>query len=90
MKTVVTGSLFLTALPQTLPSLLLMLLKRIAQLMLRLVCEFTFNTYRLDEESLYADHIAAILRRFNPRQKALARVQIDQVLFNIEFPSTES
>ena len=43
-----------------------------------------------DEESLYADHIAAILRRFTPRQKALARVQIDQVLFNIEFPSMES
>ena len=52
--------------------------------------EFRKQKQQKDEESLYADHIAAVLHRFNPRQKALARVQIDQVLFNIEFPSTES
>jgi hypothetical protein len=40
-----------------------------------------------DEEGHYGEQIAATLRRFTPRQKALAKMKIQELLFNIEFES---
>lgn len=42
----------------------------------------------LDEEELFGMHIAAILRRLTNRQKAMARLRIQQVLTDVEFPET--
>lgn len=42
----------------------------------------------LDEEELFGSHIAAILRRFNKKQKAIARLRIQEVLVDVEFPDT--
>lgn len=39
-----------------------------------------------DEEELFGKHIAAVLHRFSPRQKAQARLRIEQVLIGVEFP----
>ena len=44
----------------------------------------------LDEAGHFGHQIAATLRRFSPRQMAQAKLQIEQVLFNIEFPSDQS
>ena len=43
-----------------------------------------------DEDQLFAKYIAATLGRFTKHQKAQAKLQIQQVLNNIEFPPTES
>ena len=40
----------------------------------------------IDEQEIFAKHVSAILRRFTPRQQAQARLQIEQVLVDIEFP----
>ena len=42
-----------------------------------------------DEDELYLQSILPILRRFDKRQKARARMEILQVLTNIEFPDSE-
>lgn len=42
----------------------------------------------LDEEELFGMHIAAVLRRLTNRQKAMARLKIQQVLTDVEFPET--
>ena len=39
-----------------------------------------------DGEAAFGDHVAACLRQFNPRQRAIARVEIDRLLLNIQFP----
>lgn len=39
-----------------------------------------------DEEGYFGKHISETLRRFNARQKALAKLQIQQVLLQLEFP----
>ena len=44
------------------------------------------KTRVLDEEELFGMHIAAILRRLNSKQKAMARLKIHQVLTDIELP----
>ena len=41
----------------------------------------------VDEEGHYGEQIAATLRRFTVRQKALAKMKIQEVLFNVEFNS---
>ena len=41
---------------------------------------------QLDEETHFGLQVAETLRRFNSKQRALAKLQIDQVLFNVEFP----
>ena len=41
---------------------------------------------QLDEETHFGLQVAETLRRFSSKQKALAKLQIDQVLFNVEFP----
>ena len=38
-----------------------------------------------DEESHYGKQVSATLRRFNNRQNALAKLQIQEVLLDIEF-----
>ncbi len=38
-----------------------------------------------DEEGLFGKQVAATLRRFNPHQKAIAKLQIQQTITNIEF-----
>ena len=40
----------------------------------------------LDEETHFGLQVAATIRRFNPRQKALAKLRIEQVLVDVEFP----
>ena len=40
----------------------------------------------LDEEAHFGNQVAATLCRFTTRQKAIAKLQIDQVLVNVEFP----
>lgn len=40
----------------------------------------------LDEEGHFGNQVAATLRRLTTKQKAIAKLQIDQVLVNIEFP----
>ena len=42
----------------------------------------------LDEEELFGMHIAAVLRRLTNRQKAMARLKIEQVLTDVEFPDS--
>lgn len=42
----------------------------------------------LDEEELFGMHIAAVLRRLTNRQKSMARLKIEQVLTDVEFPDT--
>ena len=39
----------------------------------------------LDDEGHFAHHVAATLRRFNSRQKAVAKLRIEQVLVDVEF-----
>ena len=39
----------------------------------------------LDEEGHFAHHAAGTLRRFNSRQKAIAKLRIEQVLVDVEF-----
>jgi hypothetical protein len=41
----------------------------------------------VDEEGHYSEKIAATLRCFTPRQMALAKMKIQQLLFNIEIES---
>lgn len=43
------------------------------------------KTEQMDEEEHYGQQIAHSLRRLNPRQKALAKIKIQELLFNIEF-----
>ena len=42
---------------------------------------------QMDDEEFFGRHIGAALRRLSPKQKALAKLQIEQVLVNIEFPN---
>ena len=44
-------------------------------------------TNEQDEANSFGEHVAARLRTFTPRQRALACVQIDCVLFDTEFPN---
>ena len=39
-----------------------------------------------DEHELFGQHIAAVLRGFNRRQQVQARLRIEQVLIDVEFP----
>ena len=41
---------------------------------------------QVDEEQLFGQHVAAVLRRLTGRQKATARLRIEQVLIDVEFP----
>ena len=43
-----------------------------------------------DEAGHFGQQVAGTLCRFTPRQMALAKLQIDQVLLNIEFPPESS
>ena len=40
-----------------------------------------------DEDELYGRQVAATIRRFTNREKALAKLRIQQVLLDIEFPA---
>ena len=40
----------------------------------------------LDDNHHFALHVAGILRRLGPRQRAMAKVQIEQLLLDFEFP----
>lgn len=42
----------------------------------------------MDAEGHFGEHVAATLRRFTPQQRAFAKLEIDRVLVNVEFPST--
>ena len=43
-----------------------------------------------DEAAAFGNHIAARLRTFTPRQYAMACLEIEKVLFNIQFPPTQT
>ena len=43
-----------------------------------------------DSEAHFGNHVVATLRRVQPRQQALVKLQIDQILFNAEFPCEPS
>lgn len=45
------------------------------------------DTSPTDDEEFFGRHISAALRRLGPKQRALAKLQIEQVLVNIEFPN---
>lgn len=51
-----------------------------------LFSHLTKVTSEKDEADSFGEHVAARLRSFTPRQRALACLEIDKVLFNIEFP----
>ena len=40
----------------------------------------------IEDNHHFALHVAATLRRLGPRQRAMAKVQIDQLLLEFEFP----
>ena len=40
-----------------------------------------------DEAGTFGDHVAARLRRFSARQRAKACLEIDRILYDIEFPN---
>ena len=42
---------------------------------------------QMDDEEFYGRHIGAAIHCLSPKQKALAKLQIEQVLVNIEFPN---
>ena len=44
----------------------------------------------LDEEDHFACQIATILCRLTDRQRALAKIQIQQLLFNLEFSEVDA
>ena len=39
-----------------------------------------------DREGTFGDHVASCLRQLNPCQRAIARVEIDKLLLNMQFP----
>ena len=41
------------------------------------------------EEDLFSKQVAVVLKRLHPRQKAMAKFQIQQLLTDIEFPPCE-
>ena len=41
----------------------------------------------MDDKKFFGRHIGTALRHLGPKQKALAKLQIEQVLVNIEFPN---
>ena len=41
------------------------------------------------EEDLFGKQVAVVLKRLHPRQKAMAKLHIQQLLTDIEFPSSE-
>ena len=43
-----------------------------------------------DGEAAFGDHVASCLQQLNPRQRAITRVEIDKLLFNIQFPADTS
>lgn len=45
---------------------------------------------RMKNKGHYAEQVAATLRRFTPRQKAMAKMKIQELLFNVEFGSEPS
>ena len=42
----------------------------------------------LDEDDIFRQQVAAIIKRFNRVQKSRATIQVLQLLENIEFPTT--
>ena len=42
----------------------------------------------LDEDVIFGQQVATIIKRFNRVQKSTARIQVLQLLENIEFPPT--
>ena len=39
-----------------------------------------------DGEAAFGEHVAACLRQLNPRQRAVARIEIDKVILHLQFP----
>ena len=44
------------------------------------------KTVTIDEEGHFGKQVAASLRRYTPRQRAIAKLRIQQVLTEVEFP----
>ena len=52
-----------------------------------LVSQIDHLTAERDEASSFGEHVASRLKGFTPRERALACLEIDKVLLNIEFPN---
>ena len=39
-----------------------------------------------DGEAAFGEHVAACLRQMNPRERAIARLEIDKILFKVQYP----
>ena len=50
----------------------------------------TMKEPEADEDSLFAQSIAASLKQMDPQKKSLAKIKIQQALFEVEFCSTAS
>ena len=37
-------------------------------------------------EAAFGEHVAACLRQLNPCERAIARLEIDKILFKVQFP----
>ena len=48
--------------------------------------EWRNNAEVADSEAHFGNHVAAMLRSLQPRQRAVATLQIDQIILNAEFP----
>ena len=46
----------------------------------------TKNEIQETEEDYFGRHVAAVLKRLPNRAKAVARLEIDKILLNVEFP----
>ncbi|XP_064398340.1 uncharacterized protein LOC135344968 isoform X1 [Halichondria panicea] len=58
-----------------------------SEILLKILSEVSNKEKELDEEALFALQVAANLRRLSSRQKATAKIKIQQVLLEIEFPT---
>ena len=47
------------------------------------------NPKDVDEAEVFGKHVAARRRTFNPRQYAMACLQIEKVLVDVQFPPTQ-
>ena len=45
------------------------------------------STENTDDDKRFGKHISATLQRFSTKKKAQAKLQLEQVLVNIEFPN---
>ena len=43
------------------------------------------QTLQQDGEAAFVEHVAASLRQLNPRERAIAKIEIDKILFKVQY-----